>query len=114
MKTLHLILKQKWYDMFLSGAKNEEYRNLTNYWISRFCKNGHEANRFPPKHVCTYGFNCNLCTHSDKVPTDITHVCFHRAYTSQILTKEVDHIEVGVGQPQLGAPEYPVFIIKFK
>ncbi len=36
MKTLHLNLKRKWYDMILSGEKVEEYRELSKYWFSRF------------------------------------------------------------------------------
>ena len=28
MKTLHLVLKSKWYDMIASGEKKEEYREL--------------------------------------------------------------------------------------
>ena len=35
MKTLHLNLKQKWFEMILSGEKPEEYRDLTPYWINR-------------------------------------------------------------------------------
>lgn len=36
MKTLHLILKKKWFDMILSGDKTEEYRDITPYYESRF------------------------------------------------------------------------------
>lgn len=35
MKTLHLILKGKWYDMIDRGEKKEEYRELTPYWMKR-------------------------------------------------------------------------------
>lgn len=38
MKTLHLILKHKWYDMIASGEKTEEYRNLGSYWNNRIWK----------------------------------------------------------------------------
>lgn len=38
MKTLHLILKHKWYDMIASGEKTEEYRNLGYYWNNRIWK----------------------------------------------------------------------------
>ncbi|PCJ57326.1 MAG: hypothetical protein COA65_09715 [Rhodospirillaceae bacterium] len=34
-KTLHLNLKRNWYNAVLSGAKVEEYRELTNYWFKR-------------------------------------------------------------------------------
>ena len=35
MKTLHLNLKQRWFDMILSGEKTEEYREVKPYWIRR-------------------------------------------------------------------------------
>lgn len=35
MRTLHLNLKRKWYDLILDGEKDEEYRELTPYWFSR-------------------------------------------------------------------------------
>lgn len=39
MKTLHLILKKKWFDMIKSGEKKEEYRALTKHWESRLVDN---------------------------------------------------------------------------
>lgn len=36
MKTLHLTLKKKWFDMIASGEKTEEYREIKPYWIVRF------------------------------------------------------------------------------
>jgi len=38
MKTLHLNLHKKWFDMILAGKKREEYRELTDYWKKRFSK----------------------------------------------------------------------------
>lgn len=35
MKTLHLNLKKKWFDMILSGEKTEEYREIKDFWIQR-------------------------------------------------------------------------------
>ena len=34
-KTLHLVLKKKWFDMIASGEKKEEYREITPYWCNR-------------------------------------------------------------------------------
>jgi len=34
-KTLHLVLKKKWFDMILSGAKTEEYREIKPFWTKR-------------------------------------------------------------------------------
>ena len=36
MKTLHLTLKKKWFDLILSGEKVEEYRETKLYWDRRF------------------------------------------------------------------------------
>ena len=30
-KTLHLVLKRKWWDMIASGEKKEEYRDANHY-----------------------------------------------------------------------------------
>lgn len=35
MKTLHLNLHARWFDMILSGEKKEEYRELSAYWKKR-------------------------------------------------------------------------------
>lgn len=35
MKTLHLNLKSKWFDMIASGEKKEEYRDDCDYWAKR-------------------------------------------------------------------------------
>ena len=34
-KTLHLVLKRKWWDMIASGEKKEEYRDANHYWAIR-------------------------------------------------------------------------------
>jgi len=36
MKTLHLTLKRKWFDMIKSGEKKEEYREIKPFWTKRF------------------------------------------------------------------------------
>jgi hypothetical protein len=35
MRTLHLTLKKKWFDMIASGEKKEEYREIKEYWVKR-------------------------------------------------------------------------------
>ena len=34
-KTLHLVLKRKWWDMIARGEKKEEYREVCEYWETR-------------------------------------------------------------------------------
>ena len=36
MTTLHLNLIRHWFDMVYAGIKEEEYREITPYWCSRF------------------------------------------------------------------------------
>lgn len=36
MKTLTLPLKKKWFDMIKDGVKKEEYREITDYYRTRF------------------------------------------------------------------------------
>lgn len=38
MKTLTLSLNKQWFDMIKSGEKKEDYRECSDYWISRFYK----------------------------------------------------------------------------
>lgn len=35
---LVLPIKKKWFDMIRDGVKKEEYREVTNYWATRFSK----------------------------------------------------------------------------
>jgi hypothetical protein len=46
---LHLVLKTEWYEMIDSGVKTEEYRNITNHWMSRILspRKGIDAKKFP-------------------------------------------------------------------
>ena len=39
MKTLHLTVKKKWFDLIESGLKFEEYREVKRYWIARLLSN---------------------------------------------------------------------------
>lgn len=34
-KVLNLVVTRKWFNMIVSGAKNEEYREIKPYWIRR-------------------------------------------------------------------------------
>ena|ERR1700739_662263 len=38
---LPMALKRKWFDMILSGAKTDEYREIKSYWITRLTRNQH-------------------------------------------------------------------------
>jgi hypothetical protein len=84
MKTLHLILKHKWYDMTASGVKKEEYREIKPYYSNRFFNN------------------------------DYTDAVLHRGYTNTTIRKKIAGITIGIGNPAWGAPAGEVYIIKWK
>lgn len=46
MKLLHLTLMKKWFDMILSGAKKEEYREVKPYWNKRLHTESFDAIMF--------------------------------------------------------------------
>ncbi len=66
MKTLHLTLKKKWFDMILSGEKKEEYREIKKHWCKRllcligltpqFFSPGYKADRIsiPPEYFMAF------------------------------------------------------------
>lgn len=96
MKTLHLPLKAKWYEMIESGVKTEEYREIKPYWIDRITdvvpdyELGKYVNKAKP----------------------FTHVKFSYGYTKRTMTFEIESITIGKGKPEWGAPTEDVFIIK--
>lgn len=46
MKILHLTLKKKWFDMILSGEKQDEYREIKPYWTKRLTGKKHTHIQF--------------------------------------------------------------------
>lgn len=83
MKILHLTLKKKWFDMILSGEKNEEYREIKFYWTKRLDNRQYDIIRF------TNGYSPN----------------------SPTMDVEVKSIEKGFGLPQWGAADDQVYIL---
>jgi len=57
-KTLHLVLKKKWFSLIESGEKLEEYREIKPYWASRLI----ELKQFsqPMEWQCFDEMCCNL------------------------------------------------------
>lgn len=89
MKTLHLSLKAKWYEMIERGEKKEEYREIKPYWIKRLGVEGR-----------LIGFK------------NYDIVKFSFGYTRRIMLFEIKNIRRGVGKPEWGAPNYEVIIIE--
>lgn len=93
MKTLHLTLEKKWFDIIASGEKKEEYREIKSYWEGRLC------HPFYP--VIRQFRNYEV-------------IKFKNGYgkNAPVLTVEFKGIEIGTGKQEWGAPDCPVFIIK--
>lgn len=81
-KTLHLVLKSKWYDKIASGEKTSEYRECKPYWNKKFtgdkCKSG-------------------LCL-------KYTTVVFHKGYTATTMEFEIRYIDILYGANDLNLP----------
>lgn len=113
MKILHLPLKSAWYLMIESGVKKEEYREIKPYWIKRLAKckgsNDHNVTGFWCKKA-----NCHSCiVHSNGFhPEGYTHVLFRYGYTKRTMLFKLDSISIGKGNPDWGAPDENVFILK--
>lgn len=117
MKTLNLVLKHKWYDMIESGEKKEEYREIKPYWANRLLRIRRDfAYDFDSWSDCIDMLKSET-EHAMKamnaVYKDYEQVCFHKGYTSTVMTFKIYRISTGKGNPEWGAPtDRPVFIIK--
>lgn len=117
MKTLHLVLTAKWYDMIASGEKKEEYREIKPYWVNRLLRVRRDfAYDFDAYSDCISMLE-NETEHAmnvmDAVYTDYNYVCFHRGYTNTTMTFAIKSIGIGQGKPEWGAlADRHVFIIK--
>lgn len=86
--------------MILSGEKTEEYREIKPYWINRLCK--------------TESFSVNNTEISTKLLKEYDAVKLTNGYGATLpnFTIKLIGITVGQGNPEWGAPEEPVFILK--
>lgn len=114
MKTLKLVLKGRFYHLIESGQRNEEYRDITDYWIRRICRNWDNYFR---GHYCVFGCNCiDFCGKKEKhIAHDFDAVTFYLGYAKDrpSMTFRVDDITIGEGRPEWGAiPNQRYFIIK--
>ena len=124
-KTLHLVLKRKWWNMIASGEKTEEYRYFTPFYIKRLCDNPcfNKQGKIIERKVINKwtldacekrGIDLKTSWKSgNMIPRDYSSVTFHRGYTNKIMTYNIKAISVGEGRIEWGAEsgkEY--FIIK--
>ena len=113
-KTLHLVLKRKWWDMIASGEKREEYRDANHYWSIRLLDNQYKWYSqnidYPDDFI---DWLCFGLAHNDIAFRDFENVRFHLGYTNTTMTYTVKDMLVGRGCKEWGAePDKEYFVIK--
>lgn len=101
MRTLHLTLKKKWFDMIRSGEKKEEYREIKEYWENRlyeFDIVSRNSRTFYKKPV---GFQ------------DFDRVEFRNGYgkNAPVLTVACLGISTDLGKPEWGAEQNQLYFV---
>lgn len=109
--TLHLVLKDKWFQMYKDGLKTEEYRAITSYWCNRLLG-------VVPMGQKYWQEKLNLVETFSRLELRFCYyrqyrfVTFHRGYSKETLTFLLDNVLVGYGDKNLGAPDTLCFILK--
>lgn len=111
MKTLTLSLKKQWFDMIKSGEKKEEYRECSEYWITRFSNLcGCFEYKFVDHHrkmISCDHLNCNKLVFTLGYPKVDD--------TERRLVFKNPRIRIGTGRPEWGAvPEKNYFVITWE
>lgn len=116
--TLHLVLKDKWFQMYKDGLKNEEYREITPYWCNRllgpvpfgleFWQIELDKNS-PIKKYNQFLLNLLIKRFGLR---GFKFVTFHRGYTNEKITFLLKDIIIDYGNMSLGAPYELCFIIE--
>ena len=115
-KTLHLTLKAQWYNMIESGVKLEEYREIKAYWVQRLCiwPDGRKIGKSDAEFLASNISYLISAIYEGRIEfTDSTRVKFSFGYTKRTMTYKIKDIVLGKGNPEWGAPDIEVFIIKF-
>lgn len=121
-KILHLVLLKVWYDKIESGEKPEDYREFTPYWIKRLCDNPRfskgqligraKIDDIPFKRMTLPELK-EAFRQGNMIPKEFDTVCVHHGYTPTKAYYKFEGLELGYGDPKLGAPDdTEVFIVK--
>lgn len=102
--------------MIESGVKTEEYRDLSEYWVSRLTRYGDEGKlngRLYANFLSTSPNVLKLNIEGGIVRfAEFDAVKFSYGYTKRTMTFELERITIGLGKKEWGAPDNDVFIIK--
>ncbi len=117
--TLHLVLKDKWFQMYKDGLKTEEYREITPYWCNRLLGSIPLGLEFWQMELDEYPlvkmydpFAINHFLIKKFRLRGFKFVTFHRGYTNEKITFLLKNIRIGYGDMNLGAPDELCFIIE--
>lgn len=118
--TLHLVLKDKWFQMYKDGLKTEEYREITPYWCNRllgpvsmgldFWKN--ELEGYSSAIMCNSFALNQLLIKGFRLRRYFRIVTFHRGYTNETITFLLKDVKIGYGNKNLGASDELCFILE--
>ncbi|WP_308396831.1 hypothetical protein [Prevotella sp.] len=99
-KVLTLAVSKEWFDMIVSGEKNEEYREIKPYWVARLFQNN--SNIVDVRYLASglAGRTDLLKKYIDAqriVLKQYTHVLFINGYRkdSPRIEKEIESISIG-------------------
>lgn len=111
MKTLTLSLKKQWFDKIKSGEKKEEYRECSEYWITRFANLfGCFEYKFVDHHrkmISCDHLNCNKLVFTLGYPKVDD--------TERRLVFKNPRIRIGTGRTEWGAePDKNYFVITWE
>ncbi len=116
MKTLHLTLKKKWFDMIESGVKREEYREIKRYWADRLTYHEHHE-----RITCEKSLEDEIYADQHRrIGTGVFRNLYHAVQfkngyrkDSRVMRFKFDLITWGCGVPEWGAePGKKYFVIK--
>ena len=98
-KTLHLVLKRKWWDKIASGEKKEEYRDVCHYWAIRLLDRQYrwysQNIDYPNDFI---DWLCFGLAHNDIAFRSYENVCFHLGYTNNTMTFKITSMNVMYGE----------------
>ena len=98
-KTLHLVLKRKWWEMIDSGEKTEEYRDVNHYWAIRLLDRQYrwysQNIDYPNDFI---DWLCFRLAHNDIAFRSYENVCFHLGYTNNTMTFKITSMNVMYGE----------------
>ena len=112
---INLPLKAKWYEMIESGVKPEEYREIKAYWVQRLCvwSDGRKICKSDAEFLASnISYLISSIEEGEILFVNCTYVKFSYGYTHRTMTFKIESITIGKGNPEWGAPDKIVFIIK--